>query len=233
MTSNLGLAVNLAVMGLRERNAERTREMIIDTALSLFLQRGYDATRMEEVAEAAGIGTSTLYRYFPTKDLLLIEPLAFRGKLADGLRSRPAEEPLEVALGHALENLFFARRGHREQLRQIRSVVDSTAVPRMRLLEEFVNERTLLEVAIAERLGRPTPDVFCVMTARMAAALLEYIAELSTHFGGDEAEDEARVREACRSVTRQMTAEPPVIPVFTDAVSTDAGFTEAGFTGAT
>jgi len=205
-------------MGLRERNAARTREMIIDTALSLFLEGGYDATRMEEIAEAAGIGTSTLYRYFPTKDLLLIEPLAFRGKLADGLRSRPAEEPLEVALGHAMVNLFFAPRGHREQLLRIRSVVEGTAVPRMRLLEEFVNERTLLEAAIAERLGRPAHDVFCVMTARLAAALLEYIAELTTGFDGDEAEAEAHVREVFRSVTRQMTAEPPVTPVLTEGV---------------
>lgn len=203
-------------MGLRERNAARTREMIIDTALTLFLERGYDATRMEEVAEAAGIGTSTLYRYFPTKDLLLIEPLAFRGKLAGGLRSRPAEEPLEVALGHALTELFFAPRGTRERLLRIRAVVDGTPVPRMRLLEEFVRERSLLEAAIAERLGRPANDVFCVMTARLAAALLEYTAELTTDLDGTEAENEQQVREIFASVTRQLTAEPPVIPVLTE-----------------
>lgn len=106
VTTNLELAVNLGVMGLRERNAARTREMIIDTALSLFLSRGYEATKMEDVAEAAGIGTSTLYRYFPTKDLLVIDPLAFRGKLAEGLRARPAEESIEVALGRTMLELF-------------------------------------------------------------------------------------------------------------------------------
>lgn len=49
----------------------------------------------------------------------------------------------------------------------------------MRLLEEFVKERTLLESVIAERLGRQPQDVFCVMTARLAAAMLEYLAELT------------------------------------------------------
>ncbi len=79
VTTNLGFAVILMLMGLRERNAARTRELIINTALGLFLEHGYDATKMEDIAEAAGIGTSTLYRYFPTKDLLIIDPLAFRG----------------------------------------------------------------------------------------------------------------------------------------------------------
>ena len=69
-------------MGLRERNAAHTRELILDTALPLFLEQGYEATTMEEIAERAGIGTSTLYRYFPSKDLLVLEPLSVRGHMA-------------------------------------------------------------------------------------------------------------------------------------------------------
>ncbi len=205
------------VMGLRERNAARTREMIIDTALSLFLERGYDATRMEEVAEAAGIGTSTLYRYFPTKDLLLIEPLAFRGKLVENFRARPAEESLDVALGNALMELFETPRGDRERLQRIADVVDSAPAPRLRLLEEFVKERTLLEAAIAERLGRPADDVFCVMTARSTAALLEYMAQLTKGFEGDEAAAAKNVRDIFSSVTRKLSEEPPALPMFSPA----------------
>jgi AcrR family transcriptional regulator len=204
-------------MGLRERNAARTREMIIDTALTLFLERGYEATKMEDVAEAAGIGTSTLYRYFPTKDLLLIEPLAFRGKFVENFRSRPAEEPLEMALGNAVMELFAASRGDRERLRRISAVVDSAAVPRMRLLDEFVKERTLLEAAIAERLGRSAEDVFCVMTARTTAAVMEYIAELTRGFAGDEAAAAENARQVFRSVTGQLALEPPALPVLSPA----------------
>lgn len=211
VTTNLGFAVILGFMGLREQNAARTREMIIDTALSLFLERGYDATKMEDVAEAAGIGTSTLYRYFPTKDLLLIEPLAFRGKLVEGLRARPADEPLNIALGHVMTELFLAPRGDVAQLRRIREVVDGNDVPRMRLLEEFVTERGLLEVAIAERLGRPRHDAFCVMTARFTTSLLEYIGELT--FRAEPAAGEDEIRRIFESVTRQLAIEPPVLPV--------------------
>ncbi|MCE0535832.1 TetR/AcrR family transcriptional regulator [Kineosporia rhizophila] len=197
-------------MGLRERNAARTRELIINTALGLFLEHGYDATKMEDIAEAAGIGTSTLYRYFPTKDLLIIDPLAFRGKLVEGLRSRPAEEPLDVALGHVMTELFVAPRGEAAQLRQIREVVNANPAPRMRLLEEFVNERGLLEVAIAERLGRPVGDVFCVMTARLTTGLLEYLGELSFNASDVLADD--YLSELFRSVSAQLAAEPPVLP---------------------
>ncbi len=217
VTTNLGWAVNLDVMGLRERNAARTREMIIDTALTLFLEHGYEATKMEDVAEAAGIGTSTLYRYFPTKDLLLIEPLAFRGKLVENFRARPAEEPLDEALGNALMELFETPRGDRERLSRIAAVVDSTPAPRLRLLEEFVKERTLLEAAIAERLGRPADDVFCVMTARTTAALMEYMAQLTKGFEGDEVAAVKHLRDIFRTVTGQLAKEPPCLPVLSPA----------------
>ncbi|MBT0770744.1 TetR/AcrR family transcriptional regulator [Kineosporia sp. J2-2] len=202
-------------MGLRERNAARTRETIIDTALSLFLERGYEATKMEDIAEAAGIGTSTLYRYFPTKDLLIIEPLAFRGKLVESLNSRPADEPLDIALGHVMTELFLADRGDPQQLRQIQQVVNANPAPRMRLLEEFVSERVRLEAAIAERLDRPPHDVFCVMTARLTTSLLEYMGDLAFRDEHDLSEEE--IRELFRSLARQIEAEPPVFPVLREA----------------
>lgn len=206
-------------MGLRERNALRTREMIIDTALSLFLERGYDATKMEDIAEAAGIGTSTLYRYFATKDLLIIEPLAFRGKFVESLRARPAAEPLAIALGHVLTELFTTPRAEAARLWRIQEVVADNPAPRMRLLEEFVNERLLLERAIAERLGRPEQDLYCYMTARTTFDLIEYIGALS--FQRREELDEGQIRDVFGALTRQLAAEPPAIPVLTDPPVTD------------
>jgi AcrR family transcriptional regulator len=56
---------------LRERNKRRTRETIARVALELFGERGYEATTLVDVAEAAGVAPSTLHAYFPTKDALL------------------------------------------------------------------------------------------------------------------------------------------------------------------
>ena len=55
------------VPGLRERKKKRTREQIVAAARRLFVERGYDATSVADIAEAAEIGQSTFFVYFPTK----------------------------------------------------------------------------------------------------------------------------------------------------------------------
>lgn len=199
-------------MGLRERNAAQTRELILDTALPLFLEQGYEATRMEEIAERADIGTSTLYRYFPTKDALVLEPLAIHGQMAATLLSRPADEPLDLTLGHAVLALLIAPRGNAQRLREVHAVIATAPVLSARLHQEFVKERTLLEHAIAERLGRPTDDLFCLMTARTAAAVLELVAARAGDVSDDPAIREQQVRDLTQAVTAQIHQERPILP---------------------
>jgi AcrR family transcriptional regulator len=199
-------------VGLRERNAAQTRELILDTALPLFLDRGYEATRMEEIAEGAQIGTSTLYRYFPTKDALVLEPLSLRGQMADELRGRPADEPLDLALGHALRALLEAPRGDSARLAQVQAVLERTPALQTRLSEEFARERTLLERAVAERLGRPDDDVFSVVTARLATVVLELAAERGRGATDDRAHLAAHTLEVARTLMSVLQGEPPVLP---------------------
>src|SRR3978361_1534398 len=101
-------------MGLREINATRTRELIVDAAMELFFERGYEATTMEDIAAHAGVGISTLYRYFSTKDHLGTSLLRDPGLMAAELTRRPAEESTQVALGHALL-AFLRATGHDPQ----------------------------------------------------------------------------------------------------------------------
>jgi AcrR family transcriptional regulator len=58
-------------VGLRERKKRRTREEILEAALELFRERGYDATRVQDIIERVGISEGTFFNYFPTKDALL------------------------------------------------------------------------------------------------------------------------------------------------------------------
>ena len=55
-------------LGLRERKKARTRATIQKHALRLFRQQGYEATTVSQIAEAAEVSESTLFRYFPTKE---------------------------------------------------------------------------------------------------------------------------------------------------------------------
>ncbi|ROS23991.1 TetR/AcrR family transcriptional regulator [Cellulomonas sp. PhB150] len=200
-------------MGLRERNAAHTRELITGTALSLFVEQGYDATTMEEIAEGAEVSTSTLYRYFPSKDLLVIGPFELRGQMAAELQSRPVDEPLALALGHALTALLTTPRPGTDRIRQLRMVLDSNAGLRARALEEFVRERMLLEQAIAERTGRAVDDVFCQMTARQTMAVLEIVGMRDfADVPEDNASAAREILEFMRGLLGALESDPPVVP---------------------
>ncbi|MFE2097099.1 MULTISPECIES: TetR family transcriptional regulator [unclassified Streptomyces] len=63
-------------MGLRERKKRRMYQDVSDTAVALFLERGFDAVSVAEVAAAAGISKPTLFRYFPAKEDLVLHRIA-------------------------------------------------------------------------------------------------------------------------------------------------------------
>ncbi|MGX6448027.1 TetR/AcrR family transcriptional regulator, partial [Patulibacter sp. S7RM1-6] len=59
--------------GLRERKKRLTRQLISDTATWMFVERGFDAVRVAEVAAAAGVSEKTVFNYFPTKESLVLD----------------------------------------------------------------------------------------------------------------------------------------------------------------
>ncbi|MFE7609924.1 TetR/AcrR family transcriptional regulator [Streptomyces celluloflavus] len=79
--------------GLRERKKRRTRQLISDVATGLFLERGFDAVTVAEVAEAAEVAVNTVYNYFPAKeDLFLDRSAALVERLSRYVRGRDKGE---------------------------------------------------------------------------------------------------------------------------------------------
>jgi AcrR family transcriptional regulator len=198
-------------MGLRQLNAERTRELILDAAIDLFAEQGYDESTLDDVAERAGVSISTLYRYFPSKDLLVLTPVALNGQMAEELARRPAEEPIDVALGHAVTAILGTPRGNPQRLKQVSVLVTTSAALRSRLREESVRERIALQEAIAHRVGRPQDDIYCAMTARIAMAVFE-LAGAHARTGEATAFGSETLAAAALKVMDALQADPPTIP---------------------
>src|SRR5271154_4796474 len=85
-------------IGLRERKKRLMRQQLSDTATELFLERGFDAVRVAEIAEACGVSEKTVFNYFPTKESLLLDRWGTTmASLRTGL-AEPAVPPTEAAL---------------------------------------------------------------------------------------------------------------------------------------
>ncbi|GAB2961850.1 TetR family transcriptional regulator [Micromonospora polyrhachis] len=85
--------------GLRERKRERTHQAISAAAISLFLTRGFDRVSVAEVAAAAEVSKPTLFKYFETKEDLVLHRIAdHRGEAARVVRGREAGVTPLVAL---------------------------------------------------------------------------------------------------------------------------------------
>ena len=81
-----------ASIGVRERNRRALRRQLSDTATAMFLDQGFDAVRVSDVARACGVSTKTVWNHFATKEALLLD----RGdRLATALRAA-AREPTDV-----------------------------------------------------------------------------------------------------------------------------------------
>lgn len=79
-----------AQTGLRERKKQQTRRRIVDTALGLFAERGFDSVPVAEIARTADVSEATVFNYFPTKEDLVYSGMeAFEQQLLEAIRHRP------------------------------------------------------------------------------------------------------------------------------------------------
>ncbi len=85
--------------GLRERKKQKTRATIVEVALRLFAENGYQQTTIAQIAEAADVSPRTVSTYFPAKEAIVFD-VSFKSKqrLADRIRSRPADQDTMQAL---------------------------------------------------------------------------------------------------------------------------------------
>jgi AcrR family transcriptional regulator len=170
-------------LSLRERKKAKTRAAIQEHALRLFKEQGYSGTTVEQIAAAAEVSPSTFFRYFPTKEDVVLWD-ATDPVMLDLFRSQPPEiDPVEAMRRamHAVYDRFTDEEAERETERQ-RLVLGEPEL-RMRAVSMFVETIGFLTSLIAERVGRPAddPDVITFAGAFMGALLGQYLT-----FEGDD-----------------------------------------------
>jgi AcrR family transcriptional regulator len=144
--------------GLRERKKQRTRETIARVAVELFSERGYHATTLPDIADAADVSTRTIFAYFPSKeDILFCDFPALKDALAQALAERPAgTDALEtvrefILASHEVKTSELDQQRHR--------VIESDVTLRSHLRARLAEIEELIAAAIAQDLGAPDDDV--------------------------------------------------------------------------
>ncbi|EJT02926.1 TetR family transcriptional regulator [Rhizobium sp. CCGE 510] len=95
--------------GRRQRKRRQTRERIEQAAMTLFLQRGFDATTVEDITEAADVSKRSFFDYFPSKEEVVFAwQDGFADRLMAEIAARPAEEPSVAAVEAAITATVIA-----------------------------------------------------------------------------------------------------------------------------
>ncbi|MEU1625546.1 TetR family transcriptional regulator [Streptomyces sp. NPDC020096] len=84
--------------GLRERKKRLMRQQLSDTATEMFMERGFDAVRVSEIAEACGVSEKTVFNYFPTKESLILDRWESTTPALRAALAEPGLTPVEAVL---------------------------------------------------------------------------------------------------------------------------------------
>ena len=162
--------------GLRERKRLRTHRAISDAAIQLFLERGFDEVSVAEVAAAAEVSKPTLFKYFPTKEDLVVERFADHiDEQARVVSDRPAGQSAIAALrAH-----FLGRLAARDATVGLDDSEHTLAFQRLFFanpsLLRRAQERSGGERSLAEAFRAETGDD---LGARVAAAQIDAVTRL-------------------------------------------------------
>ena len=174
--------IRLVETGGWQRRKAQTRVALAEAAVRLFRERGYDATTVEDIAQAAGSSSSTFFRYFKTKeDVLFLNAREiqdrFRDFLADPIPDVSCWEQIHQGITIGVREVADPSREVEEA--SIRSWLGEPAV-RGRFLE-LVNEmeNTMAAALASERGTDPNEDLWVQLAARTATAI--YLAAFRLH----------------------------------------------------
>ncbi|OMC12285.1 MULTISPECIES: TetR family transcriptional regulator [unclassified Mycobacterium] len=145
-------------LGLRERKKIKTRQAIRRAAFRLIEQNGYAATTVEQIAEAAEVSPSTFFRYFPSKESLLLaddlDPL-----ILAAFESAPPDLSLIQAFRRAYQDVMAQLPADQLEFENTRQRL-MFSIPELKaaMYDEYYRTVNVMAEAISRRIGRPASD---------------------------------------------------------------------------
>jgi AcrR family transcriptional regulator len=195
--------------GLRERKKAQTRRAISDVATRLFMERGFEAVTVAEVAEAAGVSIKTVFNYFGSKEELFLDREAeVRAAIVSAVAGRPEGQPVTEALTRLFSDYRipggepWAELDDPERMAMFRRFLETWYASeglRARVLLSGESLADDLAAVIGSSRGRDPGDMeLRAFVAMLLAAMgLRHRAMVEGVLGGRSAGDvEAAVREA-------------------------------------
>jgi AcrR family transcriptional regulator len=157
--------------GLRERKKRQTRETIAEAAMALFVEHGFDAVTVADVARAADVSEKTVFNYFPAKeDLVALRGEERRAALIEAIRERPPGasivDPFRAA---TLAFVDSVEHGRVDAIVAMPRLVMGSRALRDRLLLGWEEEAAELAPVIAEETGAADGDLVPAVMARTLA----------------------------------------------------------------
>jgi AcrR family transcriptional regulator len=173
------IAMSTEKPGLRERKKAKTRLAISNLATKMFIERGFDAVTVAEVAAAAEVSVATVFNYFETKEELFFDR---EGELLEAQRRSIQERKVGETIASALHRASLAAIEAampdlmRDGASFLRTVEGSSALrARTRLALETTEAalaETIAEETEAAR-GDPTPQIVAAMLVAIQRVLME------------------------------------------------------------
>ena len=167
--------------GLRERKKARTRAAIREHALRLFRENGYQRTTVEQIAAAAEVSPSTFFRYFPTKEDLVLQDDMDTRMIEAFERQPPGLSPVAAVRAAIREAFSSYTEADLEMVRETTTLTMTVPEVRARAMDEFARTIAVIADALAKRSGRPADDL-AVRT--MAGAIIGVIMSITMPWEG-------------------------------------------------
>jgi AcrR family transcriptional regulator len=184
-------ATDPAPTGRRERKKQRTREALIDAAFTLFAEKGFEATTVEEIADMVDVSSRTFFRYFASKEdvVLTFHEEQFEAMKA-ALAAQPPETPVITAMREASVSVMRAcEQGtygfDPKKFVCVQEMMESSPTVFGRSLEHGQKKQAEITQIIADRMGvDPANDLRPHVAAGAASCAFRAAVEVWMHEEG-------------------------------------------------